>query len=52
LGVMLFLEIKEPFLYQNFSARIIFLLSGAAMFLLAKRSSTVRKARIRAKRNE
>jgi hypothetical protein len=37
--VMMFVEIKEPFLYQNFVARMIFLLSGAAMFILAKRSS-------------
>jgi hypothetical protein len=36
-GVMLLIEVKEPFLYQNFTARMIFLLSGAAMFLLAKR---------------
>jgi hypothetical protein len=35
--VMLFVEIKEPFLYQNYVARAIFLLSGAAMFILAKR---------------
>lgn len=30
---MLIVEIKEPFLYQNFAARVIFLLSGAALLL-------------------
>jgi hypothetical protein len=37
LSVMLIVEVKEPFLYQNFTARMILLLSGAAMFILAKR---------------
>jgi hypothetical protein len=32
----LIVEIKEPFLYQNYAARIIFLLSGAAMFVLSQ----------------
>jgi hypothetical protein len=36
-SVMLFIEIKEPFLYQNYAARVMFLLSGAAMFVLNKR---------------
>lgn len=35
--LMFVVEIKEPFLYQNFTARIIFLFSGASMFVLAKR---------------
>ena len=33
LAFMMLVEIKEPFLYQNFSARVIFLLSGSALFL-------------------
>ncbi len=41
--LMLFVEIKEPFLYQNYAARVIFLLSGAAIFLLTERSSVRRK---------
>jgi len=35
---MFIVEIKEPFLYQNFSARVCFLLSGAAMVLLSRQS--------------
>ena len=37
LAFMLFVEVKEPFLYQNFAARVIFLLSGAALFSLGRR---------------
>lgn len=33
---MFIVEIKEPFLYQNFAARVVFLLSGAAMLLLSQ----------------
>lgn len=29
-----FVEIKEPFLYQNYSARVLFLLSGSAWFII------------------
>ncbi len=36
---MLIIEIKEPFLYQNYAARVIFLLSGASMFILARRNT-------------
>ncbi|MBC7488666.1 MAG: hypothetical protein H7240_00150 [Glaciimonas sp.] len=39
-SVMLFIEIKEPFLYQNYAARSMFLLSGAAMFVLRKRRTS------------
>lgn len=37
LAFMLFVEVKEPFLYQNFAARVIFLLSGAALFVISRR---------------
>ena len=33
LGVMILLEIKEPFIYQNYVGRVIFLLTGATMSL-------------------
>lgn len=36
LAFLLIVEIKEPFMYQNFAARVVFLLSGTAMFLLGK----------------
>ena len=35
---MLILEIKEPVFYQNYSARVMFLLSGASLFILSKQS--------------
>jgi len=35
---MLLVEIKEPVFYQNFSSRMILLLSGVAMFLTAKKN--------------
>ena len=47
-GVMLLVEVKEPFLYQNFAARMIFLLSGAAMFILAKRRALAKAIRMNA----
>lgn len=47
-GVMLLIEVKEPFLYQNFAARMIFLLSGAAMFILAKRRALAKAIRMNA----
>ena len=31
---MLAIEVKEPFIYQNFASRVLFLLSGATFFLL------------------
>jgi predicted membrane channel-forming protein YqfA (hemolysin III family) len=34
LGFMFLVEIKEPFLYQNSAARLIFLLSGGALYLV------------------
>lgn len=40
LSVMVFMfivEVKEPFLYQNFASRLIFLLSGASLFVLNQR---------------
>jgi len=33
---MLIVEIKEPFLYQNFAARVMLMLSGSAMYVLAR----------------
>lgn len=36
---MLLIEIKEPFLYQNFSARLLFLLSSVALFANKKKVS-------------
>lgn len=47
LCVMLFVEVKEPFLYQNFAARMIFLLSGAATFILAKRHALAKAIRMK-----
>jgi hypothetical protein len=46
LGIMLIIEVKEPFLYQNFTARVILLLSGAAMFILAKRRALAKMINI------
>lgn len=40
LGTLLIVEVKEPFFYQNFTARVILLLSGAAMFILANRRAS------------
>jgi hypothetical protein len=37
LAYMFFVEIKEPFLYQNFASRLILLLSGASLFVLSHR---------------
>ena len=37
--LMLVLEIKEPFIYQNFAGRFIFLLSGASLFISSKKAS-------------
>lgn len=37
LAFMLVVEIKEPFLYQNFASRLILLLSGASLFVLNRR---------------
>lgn len=50
-SILLFMfavEVKEPFLYQNFTARVIFLLSGAAMFVLAKRRALAEVIRMNA----
>lgn len=52
LGVMCFIEVKEPFFYQNYGARMIFLLSGAAMFLLTKRGSTPKEIRLESNLND
>jgi len=45
---MFVVEIKEPFLYQNFAARVIAMFSGAAMFLISRqhdaRASYYRRA--------
>jgi hypothetical protein len=37
LAFMFIVEVKEPFLYQNSAARLIFLLSGASLFVLSRR---------------
>jgi len=37
LGFMYLVEIKEPFLYQNFAARVLFFLSGSAWFIIWQR---------------
>ena len=37
LAFMLLVEWKEPVMYQNYLARVVFLLSGAALFLLIRR---------------
>jgi hypothetical protein len=37
---MLLVEIKEPVFYQNFSSRMILLLSGVAIFLTAKKHTS------------
>ncbi len=37
LGFVLIVEVKEPFLYQNYTSRVIFLLSGVALFILDRR---------------
>jgi hypothetical protein len=39
LAFMYVVEIKEPFLYQNFAARVVFLLSGIAWFIVWHRKS-------------
>jgi hypothetical protein len=46
IAVMMVVEVKEPFFYQNFAARVILLLSGAAMFILAKKRASA-KANLR-----
>jgi hypothetical protein len=37
LGFLYIVEIKEPFLYQNFAARVLFFLSGSAWFIIWQR---------------
>jgi hypothetical protein len=39
---MFIVEVKEPFLYQNYAARFVFLLSGGALFVLRRQSLRVR----------
>ena len=38
-AVMLIAEIKEPFMYQNYTARLILLLAGSSLYIIHSRST-------------